>query len=102
MFGRCILLIAQFPGLEVLAATEAEAKQLAGMMAPEWERYELTARPMAIYRPGASAWYRVSNNQGQAQRLQANSETEALQRMRLAIPELYGLKPSLQVTVEPI
>ena len=91
-----------FPGLEVLAATEAEAKQLAGMMAPEWERYELTARPMTIYRPGASAWYRVSNNQGQAQRLQANSETEALQRMRLAIPELYALKPSLQVTVEPI
>lgn len=91
-----------FPSLEVLAATEVEANQLAGMMAPEWERYELTARPMTIYRPGASAWYRVSNNQGQAQRLQATSETEALQRMRLSMPDLFGVKPGLQVTVEPI
>jgi hypothetical protein len=86
--------------LEVLASSENEAIQLAQLMIPAWEsrpQDQFNAEVARVYRPGAKIWYRVINDRGNIQNLQAGSELEALQKMRISSPELFGPQKSVKV-----
>jgi hypothetical protein len=87
--------------LSLLAKSETEAKQLAQMMNPAWEKISpgmLVAEPVKIYHPGPLTWYRLTNDRGQSHSFQATSEIEALQKMSLSIPEYFA--PPRQVDIQ--